>query len=266
MTGGTVIANGIEISYAVEGPVGAPVVMMSNSLLTDYRMWDKQIPDLAAQHRVLRYDTRGHGGTQATAGAYTMALLAQDVLALLDSLSIRQVHFVGLSMGGMIAQRLAALHGERLLSVTLSDTACQMPPRSAWEDRIALARAKGTAAFVGPMTERWLTAGFRERNPDVLEQLRAMITRTSVDGLVGCASAIMEMDHQPLLRQIRVPTLVVVGEHDVGTPVAAAEVLHRGIEGSTMSVIPGAAHLPNIEQTAVFNKTLLGFLARCRSS
>ncbi|MGE0876013.1 MAG: 3-oxoadipate enol-lactonase [Burkholderiales bacterium] len=258
----TVKANGIETSYSLEGPADAPVLMLSNSLLTDYGMWDFQMPAFSAKYRVLRYDSRGHGGTQATPGAYTMELLVADVVGLLDALGIARVHFLGLSMGGMIGQLLAARHGDRLLSLCLSDTACQMPDAAAWDARIELARSKGTSAFVGPMTERWLTAGYRERHPEVLAKLAAMISRTAVDGLVGCANAIKTMDHLALLPGIKVPTQVIVGEHDVGTPVAAAQVLQREIPGAKLQVIKGAAHLPNVEQTAVFDATVLDFLSR----
>lgn len=120
-------ANGIEISYQFDGPVNAPVLMLSNSLLTDYGMWDLQVPAFAAKYRLLRYDTRGHGGTEATPGPYTIDLLAADVVALLDALRIDRVNFLGLSMGGMIAQCLAAKHAARLRTVVLCDTACHLP-------------------------------------------------------------------------------------------------------------------------------------------
>lgn len=256
-----IAANGIEMSYRLDGPPGAPVLMLSSSLLTDYGMWDFQVPALAQKYRLLRYDSRGHGGTQATPGPYSMELLVADVVGLLDALRLERVHFLGLSMGGMIAQLLAARHGGRLLSVSLCDTACRMPPESVWDERIALAKAKGTAAFVQPMTQRWLTQGYRERHPEVLEKMGAMIARTSVDGLVGCAHAIKKMDHLALLPGIRVPALIVVGEHDQGTPVAAAEVLHREIRQSKLAVIKHAAHLPNVEQTEVFDRTVADFLA-----
>jgi len=257
-----IAANGIDISYRFDGPADAPVLMLSNSLLTDYGMWDMQMPAFAARYRVLRYDSRGHGGTQATPGSYTMALLVADVVGLLDALGLARVHFLGLSMGGMIGQLLAAQPGDRLLSLCLSDTACQMPDAAAWDSRIALAQAKGTSAFVGPMTERWLTQGYRDAHPEVLAKLAAMISRTAVDGLVGCANAIKNMDQLALLPGIRVPTQVVVGELDVGTPVAAARVLQQGIPGAKLEVIANAAHLPNIEQTAKFDAVVLDFLSR----
>ena len=257
-----IAANGIEMNYRFDGPADAPVLMMSNSLLTDYGMWDFQMPALAAKYRVLRYDSRGHGGTQATPGPYSMELLVADVVGLLDALSLRKVHFLGLSMGGMIAQRLAAKHGDRLLSLSLCDTACQMPDTAAWDSRIALAQAKGTGAFTGPMTERWLTHGYRDAHPEVVAKLGTMISRTAVDGLVGCANAIKTMDHLALLPAIAAPTLVVVGELDVCTPVAAARVLQQGIRGAKLEVIAGAAHLPNVEQTQTFDRIVLDFLSR----
>lgn len=254
-------ANGIGVNYRLEGPPGAPVVMFSNSFVTDCGMWDLQVPAFTKSHRMLRYDTRGHGETEATPGPYSMDLLVADAVGLLDALDIRRVHFVGLSMGGMIAQRLAHKHDDRLLSVCLCDTACRLPPESAWDERIALAQAKGAGAFVGPMTQRWLTRHYYDRHPEIVAKLGAMIARTSVDGLVGCAHAIKKMDHSDILPEIRVPTLIVVGEHDVGTPVSAAEFLHREIKGSKLAVIPSAGHLPNIEQTETFDRTVLGFLA-----
>jgi 3-oxoadipate enol-lactonase len=253
-------ANGIEMSYRLDGPVDAPVLMLSNSLLTDYGMWDLQVPAFSAKYRLLRYDTRGHGGTEASSGPYTIDLLAADALALLDALQIDKVDFLGLSMGGMIAQCLAAKHPSRLKRAVLCDTACHLPPESAWDDRIALAQDKGTAAFTKPMTERWLTQPYRESHPTQMEKMGAMISRTAVDGLVGCAHAIKKMNQADILANIKMPTLIVVGEQDVGTPVSAAEFLNRGITGSKLVVIKNAGHLPNIEQTEIFNRTVLEFL------
>jgi 3-oxoadipate enol-lactonase len=256
-------ANGIDVNYELGGPADAPVVMLSNSFLTDYGMWDFQMPAFAAKYRVLRYDSRGHGGTQATPGPYSIELLAADAVALLDALGIRRAHFVGLSMGGMVAQLLAAKSADRLLSVALCDTACRLPPPSAWDDRIKLAYAQGASAFMKPMTERWLTQGFRERHPEIVDKFGAMIARTSLEGIVGCAQAIRNMDLEPILSGIGVPTLIVVGEHDFGTPVSAAEFLHGRIKESKLAIIKGAAHLPNVEQTPTFDRTVLDFLASC---
>lgn len=258
-------ANGIQVNYAMDGRPGRPVVMLSNSLLTDYRMWEPQRHALTAHYQVLRYDTRGHGQSESTSPPYSMATLTDDAIGLLDALQIDRVHFVGLSMGGMIGQLLAGRHPERVASLSLCDTACRMPPASIWDERVALARANGTAAFVEPMTARWLTGPYRERNPDVIEKLGAMIAGTSVEGFVGCCRAIQAMDHSGLLAAIRAPTLVLVGEHDVGTPVSAAEMLHQGIADSELVVIKDAAHLTNIEQAQAFNAVLTRFLSRAEA-
>jgi 3-oxoadipate enol-lactonase len=258
-----IMANGIEVNYELEGPAGAPVIMLSNSFLTDYGMWDFQIPAFTRKYRVLRYDSRGHGDTEASPGPYSIDLLVADAVALLDALDIRRVHFLGLSMGGMIAQKLAASHADRIFSATLSDTACRLPPESAWDDRIKLAQTKGASAFVKPMTERWLTQAYRERHPEIVDKFGAMISRTSVDGVVGCAEAIKKMDQSAILSGITVPILIVVGEQDFGTPVSAAKFLHHEIKGSKLVIIKEAAHLPNIEQTEIFNRTVLDFIASC---
>jgi len=263
--GSRIAANGIRMSYRLEGAAGAPVVMFSNSFLTDFGMWDAQVAGFGRHYRLLRYDARGHGDTQATQGAYSIGLLVEDAVALLDALAIERVHFVCLSMGGMIAQLLASKHPERLLSVSLCDTACRLPPESSWDERINLALTKGTAAFMQPMTRRWLTPGFYAQHPEIVAKLGAMIAKTSVSGAVGCVEAIKKMDQTAILPGIKAPALIVVGEQDVGTPVAAAAFLHGAIAGSRLSIIRDAGHLPNIEQTAVFDRTVLDFIASCRA-
>ena len=255
-------ANGIDINIDIHGPPDAPVVMFSNSLLTDYRMWDAQVPALADRYRILRYDTRGHGRTQATPPPYSMPMLTSDAVALLDALGIERVHFVGLSMGGMIGQLFASAHPDRVMSLSLCDTACRMPPASVWDERIVLARTRGTSAFITPITTRWLTQQYRDDHPEVVETLGAMIANTSVDGMVGCCAAISTMDHLALLSRIGAPTLVVVGEHDIGTPVSAARTLQKEIRDSELAVIQNAAHLTNIEQAGVFNKIITRFVYR----
>lgn len=265
MTTQRIAANGIAVAYRLDGPAAAPVLMLSNSFLTDAGMWDLQIPDFARRFRVLRYDSRGHGETEPTSPPYSIELLADDAIALLDALEIARVHFIGLSMGGMIGQVLAASHPERLFSVTLFDTACRLPPASVWDDRIALARRSGAAAFIKPMTERWLTQAYRARHSDIVEKIGAMIARTSLDGLIGCAEAIKKMDLSPILTRIKVPTQIIVGEQDFGTPVAAAELLHRAIAGSKLVIIDNAAHMPNIEQTETFDRCVLDFVATCEA-
>ena len=255
-------ANGIDTSFRLDGPEDGPVVMLSNSLMSNYTMWDDQIAALSAKFRVLRYDQRGHGGTETTPSPYTIELLAEDAYALTEALGIGPVHFVGLSMGGFTGQTLAVRHLEKVLSLTLCDTACVMPPVSLWNQRIEEARTKGIDVLMPGTLERWFTPPFHETGKAQLEKVRAMILGTGAEGYIACAQAIRDMFLCDKLSEIAVPTLVLVGEMDPACPVSSAEALHAGIAGSDLVVLPESAHLPNIEQTAAFNEALMGFLDR----
>ena len=255
--------NGITMNYRTEGPDDAAVVMLSNSLLTNYGMWDDQMEALlGAGFRVLRYDTRGHGGTDAPAEPYSIALFVEDVIALLDALGIPKVHFVGLSMGGFIGQLLGALHPDRVLSLNLCDTACIMPHRDPWNHRIKIAESDGVEALIEPTLERWFTAPFHKTNQATLDKVRAMIRANSVQGYVNCAITIRDLDQCHVLADISAPTQIVVGEDDPATPLASAKLLHEGIADSVLVVLKNAAHLPNIEQRKMFNQALLEFLTK----
>jgi 3-oxoadipate enol-lactonase len=256
----TIKANGIDISYRLDGPKNAPVVMLSNSLMSNYSMWDYQMEELTAKFRVLRYDQRGHGGTQTTPGPYTVELLAEDAAALIDALDLGRVHFVGLSMGGFTGQILGFTCPEKLLSLVLCDTACVMTPTSLWNERIETAREKGIEALAPGTLERWFTPPFHESGKDDLEKIRAMILGTKVDGYIACAQAIRDMFLCDKLSEIDLPTLILVGADDPACPVSAAEQMHKGISGSELVVLANSAHLPNIEQRSAFNETLMAFL------
>jgi 3-oxoadipate enol-lactonase len=253
-------ANNLEIDYRLDGPEDGPVVMFSNSLMSNYSMWDGQMAALTDTYRVLRYDQRGHGGTETTPGPYTIELLAEDAAALLEALSIESVHFIGLSMGGFTAQMLATLYPDKVLSLCLCDTACVMSPKSLWNERIDTARSGGVEALVAGTLERWFTPPFHTSGAEKLKIVRQMILGTGVEGYIGCAEAIRDMDICGNLTKISAPTLVLVGEEDPACTVEAAEVLHHGIAQSELVIIPGAAHLPNIEQRDQFNLLLVNFL------
>ncbi len=254
-------ANGIAVNYRLEGPVGAPVVMLSNSLMANYTMWDHQVPMLAETYRVLRYDQRGHGGTDVVSGSYSIEQLTTDAVALIEELGIAAVHFVGLSMGGFTGQLMAMDYPDKVLSLCLCDTACAMPPASLWQERIDGARRDGIAGLMPATLERWFTKGFRESGDPRLDKVREMILGTEVDGYIGCAAAIRDMDLCGRLAEIGAPTRVIVGADDPACPPAYAQALHQGIAGSSLVVLPDAAHLPNIEQTELFNEALRRFLA-----
>jgi 3-oxoadipate enol-lactonase len=225
-------ANGTTLRIRVEGPLNAPVLLFSNSLATDLSMWDDQVAEFAKFYRVVRYDTRGHGKSEAAQPPYSLSTLVEDVRSLLDALGIDAVHYCGLSLGGMIGQLFAARYPQRLLSLALCDSAAKLR-REVWEERIATAHKEG---------------------------IRQMIHRTSVNGYIGSATAIMEMDNFPQLPRIATPTLIVVGGKDPATPPSDSELMHEKIAGSKMVVIEDAAHLPNIEQIDEFNNILGTFL------
>ena len=257
-------ANGIKINYRLDsrndGDPSAPVVMLSNSLLSSYPMWDDQIDVLTEHFQVLRYDTRGHGGTDAPEGPYSIDLFVEDVIGLLDFLDMEKVHFIGLSMGGFIAQLIAAKHPDRVISVTLCDTACVMPPASLWNDRINTAETDGIEALISGTLKRWFTAPFHHTGVEAIDKIRNIIQATGVQGYVNCCKAIRDMDLCHVLADIKAATNIIVGEDDSACPVSAAEILHAGIAGSKFVTLKNAAHLPNIEKKDEFNKAMMDFL------
>ena len=257
-----ITANGIGIRYELEGPETAPVVVMSHSLAANVAMWDDQMPVLSG-YRVLRYDTRGHGGTDVPEGDYTLDQLARDVLGLLDALAIEKAHFVGLSMGGMVGQTAALADPGRFLSLSLCDTSSRIPPeaRALWNERMTAARAGGMESLVDSTIDRWFSPEFRSAEPGPVDRVRDMVRATAVAGFTGCCAAIRDLDLTDRLAEIRIPTLLVVGEHDPGTPVAAHEVIRDRIAGSRLVVIDRARHFTNVETADIFNDALTTFLA-----
>ena len=256
-------ANNIEVAYRVDGAADkpdAPVVILSNSLMSNHTMWDDMLPALVDKFRVLRYDTRGHGQTEVTPGPYTIALLSEDLLALMNALNIDQAHLVGLSMGGMICSYVGAHFPDRVWSLGLCDTASEMPPRAMWDERMAMARAQGIAALADGTIKRWFVADFIARNPEKIERVKQMILGTPLEGYLGCASAVRDMMQTTMLLKIKAPTLILTGRQDPACTVAQGTVLHRMIDASKMEIIDSAAHLSNIEQPAEFNRILREFL------
>ncbi|MCE7527938.1 3-oxoadipate enol-lactonase [Polynucleobacter sp. IMCC 30228] len=252
--------NGIDIAYRFDGPENGHVVLLSNSLMSNYAMWDCTIPALTDRYRTLRYDTRGHGGSGITNGPYSMAQLADDAIGLLDALHIDKVHFIGLSMGGMIGQQLGARFPERVYSLSLCDTASEMPPRNLWEERFATAKHEGIAGLMPGTLKRWFLDDFINSSPAEIEKVRQMILGTGVEGYIACGSAVRDMTHSAMLLKIKAPTLVLTGRQDPACTVDQATVLHRLIEHSEMIIIENAAHLSNIEQPAAFNTAIRGFI------
>ena len=255
-------ANGIKMNYELSGRKGAPIVMLSHSLGSSLVMWNPQLEVLEPHYQVLRYDTRGHGDSEAPSGAYTLEMLGEDAIGLLDALGMDKVHFVGLSMGGMIGQYLALHYANRLENLVLCDTAALLPEEAQpiWQERIQLAREKGLDALVDETLERWFTPNFLGQNPPEVEPIRQQFLATPTDGYIGCSEAIRGLNYLERLSEIKIPSLIMVGEEDPGTPVAAAEAIQQRIAGSILVVLPSAAHLSNIEQAQSFNSALISFL------
>ena len=254
-------ANGIDINYEIEG--SGPWLTMSHSLACDLHMWDPQMPALK-RFKVLRFDTRGHGQSGAPAGDYTLEQMADDVKGLHDGLGIKQTHWAGLSMGGMIGQAFALKYPGVFQSMVLADTTSRRPPDAAkmWADRIQTAQTKGMDALVEGTLARWFTEPYRNSRKDVMQRIGDGIRTTPVAGFAGCCHAISKIDYLDRLKEIKVPALVMVGEHDHGTPPEAARIIQQNLPGSELKIIPSAAHLSNIEQADEFNKNLTAFYDR----
>ena len=251
----------VRIHYQLDGPDAAPVVMLSNSLMSNLRMWDLQMPGLLESFRVLRYDTRGHGQSEVTQGPYTIEQLADDAAELIDFNRLDAVHFVGLSMGGMIGQQLAVRHPTKVLSLSLCDTASEMPTPEMWNERIAIARDKGVAGLIDGTIKRWFVSDFVAKSADVIEGVRRMILTTPTDGYISCASAVRDMSQTHLLKHIKAPTQVIVGRDDPACTLDQAMVLQQEIPGAELHVIDHAAHLSNIEKPETFTRLLADFIA-----
>ena len=254
--------NGIEINYEIEGD--GPWLTMSHSLACNLHMWDPQMPVLTKKFKVLRFDTRGHGQSSAPAGEYSLDQLADDVKGLLDGLKIRQTHWVGLSMGGMIGQAFALKFPGMFQSMVLADTASRRPPEAAqmWGERIKAAREQGMEALVESTLARWFTEPYRNSRKDVMSRIGDGIRATPVAGFIGCCYAISKLDYLDRLKEIKVPALIMVGEQDHGTPPEAARVIQQNLPGSELKIIPSAAHISNVEQAQVFNYAMTSFLDR----
>jgi 3-oxoadipate enol-lactonase len=252
-------SNGARLNAQIEGPERAPVLMLCNSLGTDLHMWDDQVPAITRHFRLLRYDRRGHGKSEAPKGPYNMEMLGRDALAVMDGMGVQKVNWCGLSMGGMVGMWLGAHAPERMDRVVLSNTAAYMGDKQIWNERFKTVRSGGMAAIADGTMERWFTKGFRERAPQAVARLKQMVLDTPVEGYIGCGEAVRDMDHREIIRTITAPTMIIAGRHDPGTTVEAAEFLRDRIPGSKLVVLE-AAHISNVEQAQAYTDALLGFL------
>ena len=251
--------NGIDIHYEIEG--SGPWLTLSHSLACNLHMWDPQMPLLTRNFRVLRFDTRGHGQSSAPLGDYTLEQMADDVKGLLDALEIKQTHWAGLSMGGMIGQTFALKYPGVFQSMVLADTTSRRhaDAEKLWGERIRIAREQGMGALVEGTLARWFTEPYRKSQVETMVRVGNDIRATPVAGYVGCCLAISRIDLTARLKEIDCPTLVIVGDQDAGTPPEMAREIHAHLRGSELKVIPSASHLSNVEQSAAFNDALTAF-------
>jgi 3-oxoadipate enol-lactonase len=252
----------IEVFYTIEGE--GPWLTMSHSLACNTTAWDDQAALLSKNFKVLRYDTRGHGQTSATPGPYTLEQLADDAYGLLTALGITQTHWMGISMGGMIGQTMALKYPTLFTSLMLIDTTSRRPDnaQAMWGARITMAKEQGMISLLESTLERWFTEPFRKNHPNAIKSISDGILSTSVDGFCGCCAAIAQINTLDRLKEIQCPAIVMVGEHDHGTPPAMAKQIHDNLPNSEFVLIESAAHIANIEQPEAFNQAIQKFLQK----
>ncbi len=251
-----------ELHYQLQGPQGAPVLVLSNSLGTDLGMWDAQMPAFTEHFQVLRYDTRGHGDSLVSEGFYTIEQLGQDVLALLDALGIERVHFCGLSMGGLIGQWLGIQAGERLNKLVVCNTAAKIGTQDVWNPRIEMVLRDGPAAMAAlrdASIARWFTPGFAEAHPAQAARITDMLAATSPQGYAANCAAVRDADFREQLASVQVPLLVIAGLEDAVTTPADARFIQDQVAGAQYAEFP-AAHLSNVEVGEPFSRRVIDFL------
>ncbi|HXY23722.1 MAG TPA: 3-oxoadipate enol-lactonase [Candidatus Acidoferrum sp.] len=252
-------ANGARIHYALEGRVGKPILVLSNSLGTNFQMWDPQAAAFQKSFRLLRYDTRGHGKSSVTQGPYSIEQLAKDVLALADALKIDRFHFCGLSMGGMIGMWLGANASHRLGKLVLCNTAAKIGSAEMWNTRIETVRKQGMKPVAAAAIERWFSPAFRQKNPPSIASTHKTLEETSLEGYAANCAAVRDFDFRERLCAIRTSTLVISGTHDPATPPADGQFLTKNIPNARFVEL-NAAHLSNIEDAERFTREVVNFL------
>jgi 3-oxoadipate enol-lactonase len=256
------VDDGTRLAYRLDGPTDAPPILFMNSLGLDLHMWEPQTAALSDEFRVVRFDTRGHGRSDAPSGEYTLERLGLDALALLDALGIEQAHICGLSLGGLVALWLAIHRPGRVLRAVFANTAARVISAEAWDQTIESLRRDGFGPMHDSVLALFLSEGFRQRDPATTQVVSEMLSATPVNGYIGCCAALRDADLRHLAGTIEARSLVIGGELDEATPPAQAEDLHAAIVPSELMVIPGVAHLSNLEAPELFPRRLRELLTR----
>jgi len=259
---GDIEVEDARLFYSIDGPQHAPVVVFSNSLGTDLRMWEPQMPAFIERFRVLRYDSRGHGRSSASAGTFTLDQLGHDMLALLDAQAIEHAHICGLSLGGMVALWIAANHPERVDRAVFANTAARIGTDASWAARIEAVSAGGMSVIRDAVVARFLSERFRGAHPDVTTQVGEMVAATPPMGYIATCIALRDADLRVDVARIAVPSLIIASALDESTPPAQARELHAAIAGSELVMFADTAHLSNLEQPELFTRHVLDFLTR----
>lgn len=253
-----------DFRVAVDGDIHAPALILSNSLGTTLEMWEPQVAELAKTHRLIRYDTRGHGGSPVTPGPYSFADLGQDVLAILDALDVQQAAFCGVSMGGHTGLWLGIHAGERLQALMVCNSAARIGTLNAWQERAAMVRAGGLAsmrALADSAPSRWFTEAFIQEQPDVVQRVQDGLAQIDAEGYAACCEALSMSDLRDELGSITTPTLLVAGADDPVTTVADAQAMQASVAHAQLAVLP-ASHLSNLEAPQAFTQSVQSFLTR----
>ena len=249
-----------RISYSVEGPADAPVLLFINSIATTRELWSRQVASLADRYRVITYDARGHGRSSVPAGEYTIEQLGRDALAILDAEQATTAHVCGISLGGVTALWLGVRAPGRVRSLTVANTAARIGSVPFWTERMAFVQEKGMTTLADLTMPRWFTEAYRTREPQTIQQFKSMVEACPLVGYLGCCAALRDEDLRDAVAIIRCPVLAIAGRTDIATPPEGLQVVHERIAGSKM-VMLDAAHLSNVEQAQGFTEELRDFVA-----
>jgi len=259
------VQSGCHLSYRVDGNLRGDALLFSNSLGTTHELWQPQLEALSFAFRIIRYDTRGHGSSDAPPGPYTIDTLGRDALAVLDAAGIERAHVCGLSLGGLTAMWLGVHAPHRIRSLVLSSTAARIGSVAMWEERIAQVNAGGVPPLADAAMGRWFTAAYRAAHPETVAIYHRMLSATPAAGYAACCAAIRDADLREPIASISAPTLVIAGREDPVTPPSDAEDVRARIPGARTALLD-AAHIANVERAREFNGLISAFFNRQQES
>jgi 3-oxoadipate enol-lactonase len=252
-------SDGCRLAYRFDGTAGKPVLLLSNSIGTDLTMWEPQIENLGKHFGVLRYDSRGHGRSDVPIGPYSMDRLGRDVIELLDALKLGRVHFLGLSLGGMVGQWLGIHAPERIDRLILANTSAYLGPADQWEEPIAAALKADREVTADMFLRNWFPRPLLEAGGPLIAKIKAVLLATDPQGFAGSYAAVRDMDMRRTIALISAPTLVIAGQYDTVTLPGHSELMAATVPGAKLVFLP-VVHLSNLEAPDGFMKAVVEFL------